>query len=91
LAPLSNLLSSHSFKLKGKGLLLIKELLLLATAISAPQIATAKLLLFRTTFSILRPFLNLYRESKLHYYSLLNLGLAIEMLKHFSPEETKYL
>ena len=39
----------------------MKELLLLATAISDPQIASAKLLLFRTTFAILRPFLNLYR------------------------------
>lgn len=30
----------------------------------------------------LKPFITFYKESKLHYYTILNIGLAIEMIQN---------
>jgi len=77
------LLASSSFKIKSKILIFVKSMIQLASTInskSTHQLFTAKIFLIKIVFDIMRAFISGYKDSKLHYYSLLNIGLALQQV-----------
>lgn len=68
------LVDSSNFKLKSRTLNLLKHLILLVSQLVLPS--THLFLLFaKGILHILRNFLLHQKDSKLHYYSLFNIGL----------------
>ena len=70
------LLSSNNFKVKYKLLVLVKHVILLM----GNSLLSEQALLARTLLEVLSPFMNLYRDSKLQYYAVLNIGLLLQQL-----------
>ena len=74
--------SSNNFKVKSKVLILIKQFIILGgtLASNSDEYLNSTIFQARTLLDVLRSFITIYKDSKLQYYSLLNIGLIFQQL-----------